>query len=190
VPDLLEAKLFSLALVPRVVKVKRTGILRAELLCLRLLRLEFCGLSGFRGNRFLFRLIQLGHRHKDRKLHQPFLGSLVAGSNENFGIEVGIGIIRYLAQLERVLIAMVGDDVNVRSCIRCFGLHADEARSDVTAVEDPVHRVASEDIGDLLFDRQNNERRLQETGADLRRRLCFRHGDSTRRTGLEGMRFC
>ena len=68
---------------------------------------EFGFLSGLRGSSFLFRLIQFGNRHKHRKLCQPVLGGLIAWSDEDFGIEVGIGIIGDLAQLQ--------------GCIRCRG---------------------------------------------------------------------
>ena len=134
---------------------------------------EFRGLSGLRGSSFLFRLIQLCRWHEDRKLRQTVFCSLVAGIDEDLGIEVRIGIIRYLAQLQRVFVAVIGDDVNVRGCVRRLRLHADEARSHMAAVEDPVHRVAGEDVGDLFFGGQDDERRLQQAGADLRGRLRF-----------------
>jgi hypothetical protein len=142
--------------------VQRAGVFAAVLLGLRLFGFEFGLLSGLRGSSFLFRLIQFGNRHKHRKLGQPVLGSLIAGSDEDFGIEVRIGIIGDLAQCKGVFVAVVGDDVNVRGRVRRFGLDADEARSHMAAVEDPVHRVAGEDVGDFLLVGQNDERRLQQ----------------------------
>ena len=45
----------------------------------------------------------------------------------------------------------------------------------MAAVEDPIHRVAAEDSGDLLLGRKQDERRLQETGANHRRRVRLGH---------------
>ena len=58
---------------------------------------EFCFLGSLRGYSFLFRFVQFGNRHKYRKLRQPVLGGLVAGSDEDFGIKMRIGIIGNLA---------------------------------------------------------------------------------------------
>ena len=58
----------------------------------------------------------------------------------------------------------------------------------MTAVEDPVHRVAGKDVGDLLFGGKHNQRRLEQAGANLRRRLRFRDDDRARRAGLEWVR--
>jgi hypothetical protein len=134
-----------------VIEMQRTWVLAAVLFRLGLFRFEFRCLSGLRGSSFLFRLIQLGRRHEYGKLCQTVLCSLVAGIDEDLGIEVRIGIIRDLAQLKGVLVTVIGDDVNVRRSVRSFGLHADEARGYMAAIEDPVHRVAGEDVGDLLF---------------------------------------
>ena len=68
---------------------------------------------------------------------------------------------------------MIGDDVNVCGRVCRFGLDADKPRSHMAAVEDPVHRVAGEDVGDFLLIGQNNERRLQQPSANQRRRFRF-----------------
>ena len=67
---------------------------------------------------FLLRLVQLGGGHEDGQLDQPVFGGLVAGRDEDFGIEVGIGVARDLAKLKRVFVAVVGDDMNVRRAVR------------------------------------------------------------------------
>jgi hypothetical protein len=156
-PDLLKSKFFALLLVPRVIEVQRAGVFRTVLFSLGLLGLEFRGLSGLRDNSFLFRLIQFCRRHEYRKLRQTVLGNLVAGIDKDLGIEVRIGVIRYLAQLEGVFVTVIGDDVDVGGAIGRLGFHADKARGDMTAVKDPIHRVAGEDVGDLLFDGQDNQ---------------------------------
>jgi len=78
--------------------------------------------------------------------------------------------------------------MDVGGCICSFGLDADKARSHVTAIEDPVHRVAGKDVGDLFFGRQHNERRLQQSRADFGRFIRLRHDNRARSAGLEGMR--
>ena len=62
-------------------------------------------------------------------------------------------------------------------------LDADEAAGDVAAVEYPIHRVAGEDVGDLLLGRQQDERRLQQAGTDHGRSVRFGHRDRARSVG-------
>ena len=90
-------------------------------------------------------------------------------------------------ELQGVLVAVIGDDVNVRRSIRNLGLDADEPAGDMTAVKDPIHRVTSEDVGDLLLGGKDNQRRLQQAGADHGRRVRLGHGDGARRIRLQRM---
>ncbi len=48
-----------------------------------------------------------------------------------------------------------------------FGFTLMKRASDMTAVEDPIHRVAGKDVGDLLFGGEHNKRRLQQSGANF-----------------------
>src|SRR5271170_5674972 len=54
--------------------------------------------------------------------------------------------------------------MNVCRAIRNFRLDTDEATGYMSAIEDPIDCVTSEDSGNLLLDRQKNQRRLQEAG--------------------------
>jgi hypothetical protein len=55
----------------------------------------------------------------------------------------------------------------------------------MTAVENPIDGIARENIGYLLFSGEHNKRRLQQTGAHLQWRLCFRDRYGARSAGLE-----
>ena len=65
-------------------------------------------------------------------------------------------------------------------------LDADEAAGDVAAIENPIHRIAGKDVRDLLLGRKHDQRRLQQAGADHRRRVRLGHGDGARRARLQG----
>ncbi len=184
-PNLLQAKLLALFLVPRVVEVKTAGILAAVLFGLVRLCLQLGSLRGLGRCGLLFGLVQLGGGHEYGQLCQSVLGGLVAGDEEDFGIEVGISVTRNFLKLQRVLVAVVGDDMHVRRRIRRPGLDADEAAGDVAAVEDPIHGVAAEDVGDFLLGRQQDERRLQQAGTDHGRSGRFGHRDRTRSIRLK-----
>ncbi len=93
---------------------------------------------------------------------------------------------RDLPELQGVFVAVVGDDVDVRRAVRSLRLDADEAAGDMAAVEDPVHRVPTEDGGDLLLGGKHDQGRLQQAGADHRRRLRLGHRDGARRVRLKG----
>ena len=73
--------------------------------------------------------------------------------------------------------------------VRRLRLDADEAAGDMAAIEDPIHRVTGEDVGDLLLGGKDNQRRLQQPRADHRRSLRLRDRDRTRRARLERMRW-
>ncbi len=118
---------------------------------MRLLGLQRRGLGGLRRRRFLLGLVQLGGGNEDRQLGQSVFRGLVAGSDEDFGIEVRIGVAGDFTQLQGVLVAVVGDDMNVRRAVRHLRLDADKAAGDMAAIEDPIHRVAGEDVGNLLL---------------------------------------
>ena len=90
-------------------------------------------------------------------------------------------------ELQSVLVAVVGDDMNVCRSIRHFGLDADEAAGHMASVKDPIHGVASEDVGNLLLSGKDDERRLQQAGADHGRRVRLGHGDGARRIRLQRM---
>ena len=62
-----------------------------------------------------------------------------------------------LLKLQGVLVAVVGHDMNIGGRVRELWLDADEAAGHMAAVEHPVHGVAAEDGGDLLFCREENE---------------------------------
>ena len=65
---------------------------------------------------------------------------------------------RDFAQLERVFVAVVRHDVDVRRTAGQLWLYANEAGNHVTAIEYPIHGVTGEDIGNLLLGRQYDER--------------------------------
>ncbi len=117
-PYLLQAKLFALRLVPGVVKVQCAGILAAVRLPLSSASaFSVGGLRGLGRRRLLLHLVQLGGGDEDGQLGQPVFCGLVAGNDEDFGIEVGICVAGNFPQLQGVFVAVVGDDVNVgRAC--------------------------------------------------------------------------
>ncbi len=115
------------------------------------LRLQLGSLRGLGCCCLLFRLVQLSGGHEDGQLGQPVLRGLIARRDEYLGVEVRVCIARHLADLECVLVAVVGDDVNVRRDIRHFRLYADKAAGDVASIKCPVHLIAGEDIGDLFL---------------------------------------
>ena len=164
----LQAQLLALRFVPGVVEVESAGILAAVLFFFGLLGFERGSLSGLGGGNLLFRLVKLRRGHEDRQLDQFFFGRLIAGRDENLGIEVGIGVGRDFLKLQGVLVAVVGNDMNVGRAVREFWLDADKAAGNVAAIEDPVHRVAGKDVGDLLLRGKLDQRRLQESRADHR----------------------
>ena len=53
---------------------------------------SFGGLGGFRSGGLLLGLVQLGGGDKDGKFCQPVLCRLVAGDDEDFGIEVRVRV--------------------------------------------------------------------------------------------------
>ena len=164
------------------------GILAAVLFLLCLFGLLRSGLGRLRRRRFLFHLVQLGRRDKDRHLGQPVFCGLVAGVDEDLGIEVGICVAGDFPQLQRVFVAVVGDDMNVGRAVRDLRLDADKAAGDVAAIENPIHRISGKDVGNLLLGGKQDQRRLQESGADHRRRVRLGHGDGARRVRLKGLR--
>ena len=134
-------------------------------------------------------LLKIGCGDEDGKIGQLVLRGLITGSDEHLGIEVQVILTSDLLQLKGVLVAVVGDDVDVRRRSGNLGLYADEAAGDMTAVEYPVHRVSGEDIGDLFLRWQNDERRLQQAGADHRRRSRLGNRNCARCIGLKRVRF-
>ena len=58
---------------------------------------------------------------------------------------------RNLAELQGVLIAVVGHDMHVRRAVRHLGLDGDESAGYVPAVKHPARRVASEHRRNLLL---------------------------------------
>ncbi len=82
-----------------------------------------------------------------------------------------VGVRRNFAELQGVLIAVVGHDVHVRRAVRHLGLDGDEPAGYVSAVKDPARRVASEHRRNLLLGGQENEGGLKQAGPNDRR--CF-----------------
>src|SRR6266702_5705487 len=78
--------------------------------------------------------------------------------------------------------------MNVRRSVRYLGLHADKTAGDVASIENPIHSVTGEDVGDLLLGGKDNQCRLKQAGVNHRRRVRFGHGDGTWRVRLKRMR--
>jgi hypothetical protein len=110
-PYLLKAKGFALRLIPGVIEVEIARILAPVLLSLRLFGLQLRCLRCFGSSRLLLRLIQFGGRHEHRKLRQPVFCRLVAGSDEHFGIEVGI-YMQEIAEGVRATVDSIHDEVD------------------------------------------------------------------------------
>ena len=89
-------------------------VLAAVLLSFGLLGFEFSRLSGLCCRGLLLGFVQLGDGHEDRKLRQPVFCSLVTGSDEYLGIKMGILVAGNFMQLQGVLVAVIGDDMDVR----------------------------------------------------------------------------
>jgi pilus assembly protein CpaF len=126
-----------------------------------------------------------GRRHEDGQLGQSVFRRLVTGGNEDFGIEVGIVVAGDFAQLQSVFVAVVRDDMHVGRAVRQFGLDADKARCNVSTIEHPIHGVTCKHVGNLLLIWKQDECRLEQSGADHRRRVCLGHGDGAWRVWLE-----
>ncbi len=183
-------KLFALLLVPGVIEVQAAGILAAILLGLGLFGLQFGSLRGLRCCRLLLRLVQLGSGNEDGQLGQPVLRGLVAGNDEDLGIEVGICRRSRFPAAARVYSLPWSETMWMSVvAVRDFRLDADEAAGDMAAIEDPIHGVAGEDSCDLLLGRKQNQRRLQQAGANHRRRVRLGDGDGARSVRLKVMRF-
>jgi len=95
-----------------------------------------------------------------------------------------VGLPGDLAQLQRVLVAVVRNNVNIGFGPRGLGLDTEKAAGDVPAVDDPIDRVACKDVGDLFLRGQDQQRRLKQGGIDDRRRCRRSHDDRARRIGL------
>ena len=168
--------------------MKSAGILAPILLLFRLLGLERGSLSGLGRSDLLFRLVKLRCGYEYRQFGQLLLGRLISGRDEHLGIEVGVGISRDFLNIKRVLVAVVGDDVNVGRAVREFRLDADEATGNVAAVEDPVHRISGKYVGDFLFRGKLNQSRLQERRPDHRGSRALGYHDGARRIRLQAFR--
>ncbi len=69
--------------------------------------------------RFLLGLVQLGGGNEDRHSTKSVFRRLIAGRDEDLGIEVRITVARHFAELKGVFVAVVGDDMHVRrACLR------------------------------------------------------------------------
>jgi hypothetical protein len=79
--------------------------------------------------------------------------------------------------------------VNISRAIRNLRLDADEATGHMSAIEDPIDRVTSEDGGNLLLDWEQDERRLQEAGPNHSGGCRFGDRDRARSARLKVMRF-
>lgn len=160
-PYLLQAEFLAFLLIPHVIEVERTGILASVGLFLRLHRLQRGRLGGLRSGGLLLGLVEFGSRDEHRQLCESILRGLIARFDQHLGVIVRIGIIRDFAQLERVLVAVVGDDVDVGRSICCLRLHADKARSHMAPIEDPIHGIAGENVGYFLLGRKHDQSGLQ-----------------------------
>ena len=69
-------------------------VLAPVLLSFGLPSFELRCLSGFCSSEFLFRLIQLRSGYEYRQLGEPILCCLVAGSDEDLRVEMGIVLVR------------------------------------------------------------------------------------------------
>ena len=54
-------------------------------------------------------------------------------------------------KLKGVLVSVVRDDMDIRGGVCHLRLDADEAAGDMAAIENPIHGIAGEHIGDLLL---------------------------------------
>ena len=101
---------------------------------------------------------------------------------------MGIWVARDLAELQGVLVAVVGNDVNVGRSVGDFGLDAQKAAGDVAAVKCPVHGISPEDRCNLFLWRKSDEGGLEESGTDHRGSIRRRYGDGARRARRQRMR--
>ena len=120
------------------------------------LGLGLCGLALGRFFRrrlrgLALRTVKVGGRNKHRHRREFVLSCLVTWRDEHLGIEVGIRVLRDLAKLQGVLIAVVGDDMNVRAAAGDLGLNRDKTAGDMATIEDPARCVAAEHGRDLLL---------------------------------------
>ena len=150
-PNLLKSKVLALLFVPGEVKVQAARILAAVRFGLGLLRLQLSCLRGFGGDGFLLGFLQLSGGDEHWQVSEPVLCRFVSRNNEDFGIEVSVGVAGDLLKLQRVFVAVVGDDVDVRARVRQLRLDADEAAGHMAAVENPVHRISTEYGSDFLL---------------------------------------
>ena len=119
--------------------------------------------------------------------NEPVYSGVILGSMLS-GI---VAVLTFIAH-RKLFVAVVGDDVNVRRGVGHLRLDADKAAGNVPTIEHPIDRIPGEDVGNLLFGRKHDERRLQQPSADGRGRIRLRHRHGTgwsgfKMVGLSGM---